>query len=52
MIPEVLAFLQRSMYLTDDELAAIMQDPEQLQALMDVVLDSSDLHEEITAPSA
>ena len=56
MNPDVFAFLQRSMHLTDDELAAIEADPEQLQALLDVVFDDSSdasptLHQQFTAPT-
>jgi len=40
MTPELAAFLQRSMGLTDEELASIVDDPEQLQALLDVALDA------------
>jgi len=39
MNPELVAILQRNMHLTDDELAAIMNDSEQLEALLDVVFD-------------
>jgi len=41
MNPELAAFLQRQMWLTDDELTAIARDPEQLKALLDVVLNDT-----------
>ena len=37
MNPELATILQKRMHLTDEELAAVMQDPEQLEALLDVV---------------
>ena len=37
--PDLMALLQKHMHLTDEELAAIMKDPEELDALLDVVLD-------------
>jgi hypothetical protein len=37
--PDLMALLQKHMHLTDEELALIMKDPEQLDALLDVVLD-------------
>ena len=40
MSPDVLAFIQRNMHLTDSELAAIVSDPEQLESLLDVVFDA------------
>ncbi len=40
MTPDLVAFLQETMHLTDDELVAIIQDPHQLEALLDVVFDA------------
>ena len=52
MNSELAAVLQRTMRLTDDELAAVLDDEEQLQSLLDVVfVDSPDLHLTVTVPS-
>jgi hypothetical protein len=42
MTPDVPAFLQRVMCLSDHELAEIMQNPSELEALLDVVFDGCD----------
>lgn len=39
--PEVVALIQHAMHLTDTELAEIAKDPEQLEALLDVIFDDT-----------
>jgi|GEM_PF-1788418 hypothetical protein len=41
MNPELAAFLQQQMWLTDDEISAIVKDPSELEALLDVVFEVS-----------
>lgn len=41
MTPEVVALIQHAMHLTDTELAEIAKDPEQLEALLDVIFDDT-----------
>ena len=40
MNPELAAFLQQQMWLTDEEISAIFKDPSELEALLDVVFDA------------
>ena len=40
MSPELAAFLQQQMWLTDDEISAIAKDPSALEALLDMVFET------------
>ena len=40
MNPELLAFIQESMGLTDDELSEVTSDQDELAALLDVVFEA------------
>ena len=41
MTPEMAALIQHAMHLTDTELAEVVKDPEQLDALLDVIFDDT-----------
>jgi hypothetical protein len=43
MNPELVALLRKSMHMTDEELAALAQGSEELEALLDVVFDPDSL---------
>ena len=41
MNPELAAFLQQQMWLTDNEISAILKNPSELEALLDVMFDAA-----------